>query len=330
MVVVVVGGGGGGDDGGGGGDGWDGGRGRRRGGRRGAGGRRGRGRRRVVGIDRVERWGHLAVDLGLLDAVPHIDQVADLDDPGELLRQVVGDPDAAVRGRVQGNVGGTVHRDPVVEVHRVEHPAEPALTASDDPALVLVHAAGRDRLAALAPLERLGAVLVAVLTGADRDLLAPLGVVAGRDVAHEDRLVALEHDEHLLRQVDLGVAWRLRNLAARIDLDRVLHPIPDLGRDQPLRLLTIGPHHELLERPHGHLGETAELPVDGAGGEPELGQSLLDPRHVVALVAGADGAVGQRLLDDRGVGVDRHHGGRLADRGHRVGGGVGRRRARWR
>ena len=105
------------------------------------------------------------------------------------------------------------------------------------------------------------------------------------------------------------------DLAARLHHDRILHPVPDLGRDEPLRLLAIGLHHELLERPHGHLGETAELAVDGAGGEPELGQPLLDPRHVVALVTpGPSVPLSSGTLTIGTDGLDRHHRRRLADR----------------
>jgi hypothetical protein len=71
----------------------------------------------------------------------------------ERLGELHVDPDAAVRRRLQRHVLRTVHRDAVVEVDRVEHPAERALTNAVVPAVELEHTAGRVRDAALVALD---------------------------------------------------------------------------------------------------------------------------------------------------------------------------------
>ena len=107
-------------------------------------GRRG-GRRREHG---VERRGLGAVLLRFLLPVPHVHRLAELDQALELGRDRVGDPDAAVRGRVRRDLEGTVHGDAVVEVHRVEHPPERALAPPLHPPVV---ARTRRRASARAP-----------------------------------------------------------------------------------------------------------------------------------------------------------------------------------
>jgi hypothetical protein len=69
----------------------------------------------------------------------------------------------------RGDLEGTVDGDAVVEVDGVEQPAEGALPPPFHQPVVLEHAAGCEREALLEPGGWLGAVLVAVLAGADRD-----------------------------------------------------------------------------------------------------------------------------------------------------------------
>ena len=186
----------------------------------GGGGRRRRGgRRREHG---VERRGLGAVLLRLLLPVPHVHRLADLDQALELGRDRVGDPDAAVRGRVRRHLERAVDGDAVVEVHRVEHPPERALA----PPLHLPVVARTPRRAsarAPAPAGVSGSVPSSLPYSPGLIVTSshPLLAVAGRDVADEQRPVAVEHDEHLLGQVDLGVLAGVG--AAGGDRHRVLH-----------------------------------------------------------------------------------------------------------
>ena len=62
-----------------------------------------------------------------------------------------------------------------------------------------------------------------------------------------------------------------------VDVQRILQGEPHVGGDDAIGRLERHAHHQLLVRPHGHLREIPELPVDRAGLEPELQQTLLQP-----------------------------------------------------
>ncbi len=174
---------------------------------------------------------------------------------------------------------------------------------------------GREGPAALATLQRLGALLVAVLPGADRDLLAPLLVVPARGVRDHDRDVVLEDRHHLLGQVDLDVG-RGGVRPPRCDHERVLHRVPHLGGHLAGRRVAGRAEHQLLVGPHRLDGLVAVHPVDRARPEAEVGQPLLHLGHIVARDPLAERAV-ELGLDHGGAGVDRlDHGDRL-DRGAR-------------
>ena len=64
--------------------------------------------------------------------------------------------------------------------------------------------------------------------------------------------------------------------APRLDADRLLHLLPHLVGDDAVASSRGTLHHELLERPHRHLREVAELAVDRPDEEAELGEPLLD------------------------------------------------------
>ena len=182
----------------------------------------------------------------------------------------------------QRHVDGAVDGDAVVEVHRVPHPAEGALADTLDLPVVLVDAARGVRDAALAAPQWLGAVLVAHLAGADRDLLAPLLAGAARHVRDQRRAVTDEEHDDLLRQVHLGVVGVGAERAARLDVDGALQALPHLVRHDTRGRGARRTEHELLERPHGGSGELAELAVGGTRREAEVGQALLHQPHVVA------------------------------------------------
>lgn len=204
--------------------------------------------------------------------------------------------------------------DSVVEVHRVPHPAERTLTDALDPSVEREDATGRVRPPALTLLQRLRTVFVTKLTGADRDLFAPLLTGTARDVRDHRRAVVDEEDRHLLGQIDLGVVHGLRVRSARLDDDRLLHPLPHFVSDLAGRFVTRRLQHQLLERPHRGASETAELTVDGARVKAEFLQSGLHGEHVIAVRA-----LVQRRCEMRRDGTGRRRW--RGHRGHRCRGG---------
>ncbi len=231
---------------------------------------------------------------------------------------------------MQRHLVGAVDGDAVVEVDRVEHPAEAALALALDLAVERVDAGRRPGVAADALLDRLGARLVAQLPGVDRDLLAPLltlvEVVAGRrelaarGVADEEGRVAVEHDEGLLRQVDLDVLAGIG--APGVERQRVLQRQPHVRRDDAVGLVERDVHDQLLVGPHRHPREVAELPVDRTGLEADVLQALLQGLHLGAGHPLAQRAGDRRLRDRRRRRRQRRRGrggGQAGRAGHRGG-----------
>ncbi len=160
-------------------------------------------------------------------------------------------------------------------------------------------------------------MLVAELADVDRDDLTPLLAVAARDVGDEDRLVVHEERGHLFGEVHLGVVLRAGVRSARLDVDRLLHHLPQVVVDHAVHLVAGDLQHELLERPHRRLGLAAELAVDDARGECELDEPPLQRLHRVAVRSPR-----QRLVEVR----ERswlHHRGRRRRCGRGGGGGGG-------
>ena len=222
-----------------------------------------------------------------------------------------------MRGRRQWHVERTVHGDAVVEVHRIPHPTERTLTDTFDPPGEVEHATWRDRPAALAAHQRFVSGIV-VLARTDRDLLAPVLVVAAGHVTDEHGDIVVEHGDDLLGKVDLGVIRRgVRSTG--LDHERVLHVVPHVGGDLTGRLVVGDAQHQLLVGPHRAPGLVAEVSVDRTWPEAQVGEALLHLRHVVA-----GHSLGERTrqlgLHHRGRRLDhldRRHRGQQRER-HRV------------
>ena len=107
------------------------------------------------------------------------------------------------------------------------------------------------------------------------------------------------------------VVARVRS--SRLDVDRLLHHLPERVVDHAGGVVAGDLQHELLERPHRGFGLRAELAVDHTGIEREVGQALLHRRDVAAA----------RPASERLLQMGRRRGGGRG-RGGRGGGGRGR------
>ena len=99
------------------------------------------------------------------------------------------------------------------------------------------------------------------------------------------RLVVDEEHGDLRRQVDLDVVARRLALgvpAVRLDADRSLHVLPQLVGEDARGLVAGHVEDELLVGPQSLLEEPAELAVDLADEETELGEALLNLADLAA------------------------------------------------
>ena len=213
-----------------------------------------------------------------------------------------------------------MHRNAVVEVHRIPHAAQRAHTLALDLAVIREHAAGRlgQRTHLLGDgFFKLSTLCVGVV---GRRLAVLLGRsiridFTRRDVGDECRFVLLERNQHLLGQVDLGVVGLTIGRPSRCDRQlRVAQQIPRISGDRASRFSTRRLQHQLLECPDGLCRERAEDPIGRARIKTEVDQTLLQHFDVVAHQALLERPGHRRK---RRLGVT--HGWRHPDSGRRFG-----------
>ena len=197
----------------------------------------------------------------------------------EVVGDVHGNANAAVRCRVEGHVDCAVDGDAVVEVDGIPHRAERTVADAFDPTEVLEDSAGGGGDPTHVSFGHL-VELASAFIDIDGDDLAPLVASPARHVGDQHRVARMKDGEHLLGKVDLCVTVSL-TCASRHSCSGREHRAPHSSSNDTRRLVPRGRHRELLERPYGATGGMPEVAIDRAGIERQVDEASLQDGNVI-------------------------------------------------